>query len=943
MQTFPQAIQELERQLSHSKGIAKIPLLSELAELYTADYQFAKTLESNIQLLKIASLYKDKESELEALLSSSNILQQKKEGKAAESYLQKAQVLFENFQSKEVQLKWKWHSGMMKILSEKGDLAASESHVYQLLQLVEPHQWKEQAEAYYTLGVIESRKANNEIALNHYFKTLRLLKKIEQPNLITLAFKGTVLLAIAIIYSNRAVFFDRELSRGNETLSYLKEVLELGVAIQCCPLQLGYYIQIGIIQKSNKEYHKALQSYHRALELAKSRHDEKHQLVCQVNIGNIYNTQKQLDKALSYYKEALKVAEKMKFDAALVACNKNIGYQYYLKKNYEKSKEYLQVALQIAEKTNNAERTEIYYMLADIHRVSNDSNLVFEYMEKYILLSKELFSKEKEKSIVEMQTRYETEQKEQEAARLRELEQVKSRFFSQITHEFRTPLTLILGPLEQIVNNKKSIGKEELNNRLSLVIRNGRRLCNLVNQLLDLSKLESGKMTIQRKQGEVIAYVRWLVEAFQSLAEDRQIQLHFSTSTSKLNGYFDPDKLEKILYNLLSNAFKFTPPNGKIEVTVNQQSISSTQSLLQIRLQDTGKGISSEQLPHIFDRFYQADNSSIRQAEGSGIGLSLVKELLELQKGKIEVASKLEVGTTFYVELPLELSSNMPIEKLENTSLKRTFTNPIITRRTALPSKKQISKKRKDSILVVEDNADMQIYIHDILSPHYKVMSAENGEVGVAKALKEMPDLIVSDVMMPLKDGFALCQELKADEKTNHIPIVLLTAKAALSSRIEGLQQGADVYLSKPFSPEELLLNISNLIQVRQKLQEKYAKIIQWTEDNKTEDSMENRFLKKLIQTIEAHLDDYQLSTEKLSEYMYMSRYQIHRKLRALTNYSTTEFIRLIRLKKAKSMLEAHSGTIAEIAYDVGFSSPGYFSKCFVKQYGVSPSKWKGH
>ncbi|MFK7906699.1 MAG: ATP-binding protein [Chitinophagales bacterium] len=938
MKTFPQAIQELEIQLSHSEEIDKIPLLKELGKLYAADYQPQKTLDCGYALLKIAENQADKKCIMEAYLTIGNSLQHQKKYEEAEAYLQKVAQLNESVKYKDIQLHW--HLGMMKLLMQHRDFDAVPYHIEKARNLSEENDPLSLSATYFVLGYMEIVKGEYEAGLKYYFKSLQILKNVVNPNLLQLKVKGTTLLGIVTSYINQAVYFNRNLTEQNKAIPYLQQVLTLAEKIQSKPLSMGAFIQMGIILKYNQKYEQAIDNYQKALKIADEIFDGQHRLICKVNLANIYADQGNAALALQYYHEALEVATNMNLQRVMMVCNKNIGHEYYSHKQYELAIQYIQAAIEISEEIQHAERVELYKLMAIIHKEQNNADLVFEYMEKHIRLSKELFTEEKEKSIVEMQTRYETEQKEQEAIRLRELEQVKSRFFSQITHEFRTPLTLILGPLEQILNSKKSIGKHELNNRLSLVIRNGRRLSSLVNQLLDLSKLESGKMSLQKKHGDVIAFIQLLVEAFQIFAEEQQIQLHFSTKTTELNGYFDPDKLEKILYNLLSNAFKFTPSNGTINIAVSQQSISTAQSLLQIRLQDTGKGISSEQLPHIFDRFYQADNSPIRQAEGSGIGLSLVKELLELQKGTIKVESELEIGTTFYLELPLELSANAPVEKLHKTSLQ--FSTHIVTNQATQASntKTRNSKKRKNLILVVEDTPDMQTYIHSILSPHHKVISADNGEVGVAKALEEVPDLIISDVMMPKKDGYALCKELKTDERTNHIPIILLTAKAALSSRLEGLQQGADIYLSKPFSPEELLLHISNHIQIRQQLQERYSKVIQLSNSNK-DASLENNFLNKLIETIEAHLDDFQLGVEQLSIYMHMSRQQVYRKLHALTNYGPSEFIRIIRLKKAMTLLENKTGTISEIAYEVGFSSPGYFSKCFVKQYGVSPSKWK--
>jgi signal transduction histidine kinase/DNA-binding response OmpR family regulator len=529
------------------------------------------------------------------------------------------------------------------------------------------------------------------------------------------------------------------------------------------------------------------------------------------------------------------------------------------------------------------------------------------------------------------------------AEKLEEIDQIKSRFFTNISHEFRTPLTLILGPLENLFS--KTTGKK-LKTEYSIMLRNGRRLLQLINQLLDFSKLEAGHMTIYRKTENIVQLLKGIVGSFASAADQKNISLTFKTQEDKVLASVDPDKFEKILTNLLSNALKFTHEGGRIEVVLNLIKLDQIESqvkkenLLEIIVSDTGIGISAEHLKHIFDRFYQADPSQTRKHEGTGLGLALTKELVELHDGKISVVSEEGVGTTFKVYLHVGKPEDQEIsvdEQMEHRVDDVGFEEESIEEIEKVGSKKRAPKP---IVLVVEDNMDVQLYIKGLLSSQYSMEQAKDGLEGFEKATSIIPDLIINDVMMPYMDGFELCEKLKTDERTSHIPIIMLTARATDSSKLKGLEIGADDYLIKPFNPKELRIRVKNLIDQRAKLRERFSKEIILQPRDIAVTSMDERFLQRAMEIVEAHMGDSDFHIEHFCLEIGMSRVQLHRKLRALVNQSTTEFIRSLRLKRAADLLRKKAGNVTEVAFQVGFNDSAYFTACFRKQFGVSPKKY---
>ncbi|MCB9280643.1 MAG: response regulator [Lewinellaceae bacterium] len=523
---------------------------------------------------------------------------------------------------------------------------------------------------------------------------------------------------------------------------------------------------------------------------------------------------------------------------------------------------------------------------------------------------------------------------EAENLRLRELDDVKTRLYTNITHEFRTPLTVILG----MVKNIRTDTQRWLEEGLHMIHRNGQNLLRLVNQMLDLSKLESGAMPVHLIQGDIIAYLKYLTESFHSFAESREVSLHFISDHEELVMDYDPDKTLNIVSNLLSNALKFTPAGGSVYLQIGKQENSD----LPIQVRDTGAGIPEEKLPYIFDRFYQADDSATRQGEGTGIGLALTRELVKLLDGRIEVKSRVGQGSVFMVWLPVRheapLSGEMPEVEVNLSDTPAGVGQKMDLVHTGQDEDRPLA-------LIVEDNEDVVRYLSGCLEGHYRLAVARDGQEGFEKAEELVPDIVVSDVMMPRKDGFELCDTLKHNRLTSHIPVVLLTAKADAASRISGLRRGADAYLAKPFDEEELLVILEKQLELRKTLQARYSSIeFAAKKDWKPAEPatlLEDEFILRIRSIIERRLEDYDLDVPQLCQEMATSRTQLHNKLKALTGKSATEYIRWIRLVKARELLLTTDLNISEIAYQCGFQLPHYFTRVFKEMEGCSPRDFR--
>ncbi|WAC12684.1 hybrid sensor histidine kinase/response regulator transcription factor [Dyadobacter pollutisoli] len=508
--------------------------------------------------------------------------------------------------------------------------------------------------------------------------------------------------------------------------------------------------------------------------------------------------------------------------------------------------------------------------------------------------------------------------KQKESEQLREVDEMKTRFFSNITHEFRTPLTLILAPTDQMLQEPRDTNDA---NRLALIGRNAQQLLGLVNQLLDLSKLESGTMKVAETQSDPAEFIEGIVQTFEITAKSKNIQLSFEADARGKYYWFDHEKLERIMNNLIANAVKFTNENGRVSIVLETRAVG-----VRILVSDTGIGVPPELAGHIFDRFFQAETDGYQQ--GSGIGLAIVKELIELQNGTIRLDNDINgFKTMFTLSLPYRLAAPAqkdqifyPVAELINTEMS------------------PVPDETIQKILLVEDNNELAGFIAGSFGAGYHFYHAENGQEGIDMALSFMPDLIISDVMMPVMDGYEFCQKIKSDLQTSHIPVILLTAKSAMESRLEGLGRGADDYITKPFHLPELTLRIKNLLQRQRRLHDLLYMRFASADDLSVaeQDEITDPFLIRLHAILDENLENPDFGVNELVREIGMSNSSLNRKLKALTGIAAVELIRNYRLKKAAGYL-SDGMPISEAAYQVGFDNLSYFAKCFRDLFQMSP------
>ncbi|KAA5824528.1 response regulator [Algibacter amylolyticus] len=524
-----------------------------------------------------------------------------------------------------------------------------------------------------------------------------------------------------------------------------------------------------------------------------------------------------------------------------------------------------------------------------------------------------------------------------ESNRLKDINQLKNALFTNITHEFRTPLTVIRGMTSNIKSDLKNNKQyTKLENDVDIIDRSSDGLLNLINEMLDLAKIECGHVKLNLVQVDCIPFTKYLIESFHSLAEEKHINFLVDCKLERLQMDLDINKFTAIITNLISNAIKFTDQEGKVSLRIEKVERKNISYFL-FKVNDNGLGISKEEQQYIFDKFYQVDNSTSKLEKGSGIGLALAKEFVELMHGSIYVKSKLGKGSEFGFEIPITnhaSPSENPevISKSHHTKVK---SDPAILDDSLTPN---AISKNVPLVLIIEDNVDVTHYIKTCLQDNYQIMYAPNGSVGIEMALKKIPDIIVSDVMMPKKDGFEVCKTLKTDELTNHIPIIMLTAKATFEDRLIGLSHGADAYLTKPFKREELLTRIDQLILLRKKILRKFEKTGLDRLLDKNVKNSETKFLNKIITVIHDNISQGEFGPLELAARLGLSESQLYRKLKATSGKSTALFVRSIKLQKGKELLETTKKSISEVAYDVGFNDPSYFSRAFKKEFGSAPS-----
>lgn len=826
----------------------------------------------------------------------------------------------------------------------------------------------ELAKSHLSLGNCFLRLGNLDSSLNYFQLALEAYKEIENVD------------GQAAVNNNMGFLYEskKELSKA---LSHYLHSLSLRKT-HGPEAKLSFnFSRIGNIHLQQGDLDSALYYYEKYLANAQKYEQQKEIAAAESNLGNVYLEQGNFERALAHYQSSLKLFQVFGDKYHIAYLHNNLAKAFVNLGQYEQALSHSERALSMAKEQDVLSlQKEAHETRLAVFAGRKDYRAQLAALEALTQVKDSMILRENTANLSELELKYETKEKEAqlsaqklalleeellrnrilifsslilllflaligwlifryrnrrrkmehimelkqtESENLRILNQLKSRFFANISHEFRTPLTLILGPVSQLL---KDYRKGELGQELSLVQKNARRLEVLVGQLMDLAKLESGKMELNLQRGDVFAFIRGIAHSFSSMADLKEIHFDIHVPEGECMTAFDPDKLQSILSNLLSNAIKYTEEEGWVEMEVQLNAPDQ----LGIEVKDNGIGIKATDLPQIFDRFYRVEGSEI---EGSGIGLALTRELVHLMGGEIEVESEWNQGSSFRVEIPLrDAEGAIPAYKFPQEFAE--------TEASMLPVIPQTTAERA-SILLVEDNADVRRFIKQQLEQAYQIWEVENGVEGLAFLDRKLPDLILSDVMMPKMDGITFTHKVKTQEISSHIPVIMLTAKGDRSSKLEGLETGADDYLSKPFDADELKLRIRNLIEQRRKLREHFQKpgILDW--EGTKENSLDEAFLNRLRALIEAEIGNEELSIESLSEGLGISRGHLHKKLKALTNMSPSVFLRTLRLQKAKRMLEQGVGTAAEISFRCGFSSPAYFSKCFKDQFGLAPGMVK--
>ena len=840
------------------------------------------------------------------------------------------------------------------------------------------------AKANFNLGTIQWNYSNYDLALNHFFSSLEIFEKAEDHHLLANCHEN-----IAGIYENMGNF-NKAAKHYNISLKYSTEVGDTR-------LVTSNLYNMGVLMDKNSKKDSAIYYINKSLALAKESDFKDLQSLNYHSLGAIYAPEN-LNKGITFLEKSISLKKDINFDNSSIALSlATLGDIYRNHKQFSKARNALEEGLGFSAKTDSKEiKSNLSFSLYQLYKSMEEEKRALNYLEQYHLLKDSIYDEETNKNIAAREIQYETAKKDQQIQLLtkekelqkaatvanealvkqrstqrnlllggiaslliisslvfrnyrlklksrdlihkkqNEFVKLRSRFFANISHEFRTPLTLILGPLKDMLSSKKVTTEDK--EGLQLMERNGERLLDLVNQLLDLAKLEEGNMPLKVKEKNLHTFFKTRTASFSSLADFRNIDFRIHIAPDLELAWFDEDKLEKIINNLLSNAFKFTPEKGCVKI-----SSSLMANIVTIKVSDNGKGIPKAELDKIFDRFYQVDNSATKEQSGSGIGLALTKELIELHHGTISLDSTEGKGSIFTVKIPInkEYYAENEIAGPEQLSLlsgmSTIYVDPDINTTHKEEGK---TKKGHPLVLVVEDNKDVRSYIKKQLEDGYNVIEAVNGEHGFKKAIKLIPELIISDLMMPKMGGMEFCKKIKTDEKTSHIPVILLTAVASRDSKLQGIETGADDYILKPFDKKELTARVKNLIEQRKQLRERYSRQVSLEPKAIAVTSTDERFLQKVIRILEEHLDDSDFSVSDFGKEIGMSRTQLFRKLRALTNQSVSDFIRDFRLKRAAYLLKNNAGNISDIAYQVGFNNLSYFTKCFKELFGKTPSEF---
>ena len=726
-------------------------------------------------------------------------------------------------------------------------------------------------------------------------------------------------------YDSAYIYFKQSLSYNQQAKS------DLGISL--C------YNHFGNLHEKKGELDEALANYHKAYDIMKGKSDHWHWLESCISMARVLLKLNNPALAQTYLSQARKTARDINSFEHLSAIHK-LDYIYFLGQNdcqralesYIQSQAYAD-SVKNEESINHLQNLRIKYEIEknaqEIDLVKK--NFIEEQRNKRIILTVSILILLMTCSAIAFLW-YALRMRSKTNRTLRQVEQIRTGFFTNITHEFRTPLTVILGLVEQMRNN--DVSKDETERYLNSIQRQGNNLLELVNQLLDMSKLMAKADRKQWYRGNIVAFIRMTLDSYREYACSQYINLLFIPESNTIEMDFIPEYFNKIMRNLLSNALKYTPANGIIRIEMKKD-----KSLLRLQVFNTGNEIPEEEIPRLFDTFYQGSNNE--KQIGTGIGLPYTRQMVESMNGNIKVYNKKGEGVVFSVYIPLDQDSieRLPWSDATNVTEQIRGKNDL----EKIQVKNNVAENSlSPSILIVEDNLDISFYISTLLKGKYHLNYASDGKEGIDKAKNYMPDLILTDLMMPGMDGYMLCHEIRQSEILNHIPIIIITAKSSDADRIRGLEEGADAYLIKPFNAEELLVRVEKLLEQRRQLRDKFSKALQEGSAQNVELSSRDRdFLNRLTSIIHSHLADKDLNADFIADKMCMSRTQLNRKIRSIADYTATTYILQIRMEKAKRLLASTEQAIGDIATTCGFEDTSYFTRVFKQMFNVTPSQYR--
>jgi len=805
-------------------------------------------------------------------------------------------------------------------------------------------------------GKLRQNNSDYDQAVIDFFDALLLAEKLDNKNA-----QARIKNYLASIYHHQLQY--------DLSIRYYKKALKLVRELNFKPGISAVLTNLGESYLSVKNYDSALSYQRQALEIKKELEDKLGMGRVYNNLANvfIYSKSFDLDSGLFYFNKGLQIGREMKDSQQNALSLYGLLRAYYIEGNLDKAKPIAEELLSTLDSLQDLSlASDSYDHISLLYASLGNMNKALQFRTMRNVLLDSLLSDQRTKISQEIEAKYQNEQKAKEIAllesenqlqslqiekrenernyliafaivaliliglvynqyrikqkannKLRELDHIKTSFFENLSHEFRTPLSLIMVPI------REKMAAADLKDKkvYQMILSNAEKLLNQINGLLDLAKLEAGGFKLNKSSVEINKFFNTVVASFSSYASSKSIAFYAKLPEEKQWLLMDSSVLSQLCNNLLSNAFKFTKEGGEVHFEVNYQA-----GMLTISVKDNGVGIAKDLQGRVFNRFEQLDQPSVFR-QGTGIGLSLVKELTEVQGGSITLNSAPGEGSTFVLVLPVEEGLPQPEAIAEEFK-----TVALVDNRTESDENSYASNQRK--ILLIEDSVELRNYVSDLLTESYQVITASDGKDGLKQATDEVPDLVISDVMMPEMDGIEFCKRLGEQVETDHIPVILLSARADQQTKISGLRKGAIQYMTKPFEPEELKITIENIIHQQARLWEKYTN----NENERITKSEVHPFIKKCEDIVHAHIDDSDFDMTQFAKEVGMSRMQLHRKLVSLTNMSSTAFIRYYRLNKAKELI-ASGEHVSQVAYAVGFSSLSYFSTSFKKQFGMSPSE----